>query len=367
MKGITKEFVNKLFLVTIAAIIVFNLGKFDDIFLIAKKAFTPLFIGIIIAIIIRVPLIFFERKVFYKLKKMKYKISLWCAVLLFVGIIVGFVILILPKLINTVRDIVEIFKTSNPLEEMSSNNKFFEFVYTNLKTVSNNFIIKVKEYLPQMLKILENVFNVLINIFLGLFFAILILLNKEELSRKSKSLITKLIKREKVKDVFNMFQLALDKFSKFLGGQIIEAFLLGIVCYIFMLVLGLPYPLLIAAITAVSNLIPMLGAYIGGGISALLIFAVSPQQAIIFIIFIVILQQIESVTTYPIIVGKYVGLSGFWILTAVVLGGSLFGFVGVFLGVPIVAFLHDFIGGLLRNKKEKTSLCVDSLKDNVIK
>lgn len=368
MKGITKEFINKLLFVTIAGIIIWNLNTVSSFFTVMKGAFMPLLIGIIFAVILSVPMGFFEKKVFHKLKKKKLTLSLWSSVILFAGVLTGFGFLLFPKLVESLKNVTTSFQSGDAFENMASNNAFFRFIFENLKKITDGFVEKIQEYIPKLMEIVENILKVFVNIFLGLFFAILILTNKEELSRQFKKVINHLfVKKEKLKDVIEMFNLALHKFSKYMGGQIIEALLLGTVTYVLMLIIGLPYAALIAAITALVNLVPMVGGYVGGTISALLIFSVSPEKAIIFVIFIVILQQIEAVTTYPIIVGRYVGLSSFWILASVIIGGGLFGFVGVFLGVPVMAFLHDFVGGLILKKKNKTSLYLDGTKSNVIK
>ncbi len=358
MKGVSKEFVNKLLLITLAGVLIWNFDKFLGVLGTVKSALTPLFIGAVFALILNVPTKFFETKVFHKLKKYKSVLSLWSAVILFAGALTGIGFLVFPKMIESISNVTSSFQSGNAFEKMSSENAFFSFVFENLQKVTSDFIGRLQEYVPRLLEIAENILKVLINLFLGLFLAILILSNKEQLSRQFKKLIYNISKKEKVKDILDMLQLALDKFSNYIGGQLIEAMLLGMVCYLIMSIIGLPFAPLISVIIALVNLIPMVGAYVGGALSALLIFSVSPEQALIFVIFIVILQQIEAVTTYPVIVGKYVGLSSFWILASVVVGGGLFGFAGIFLSVPVMAFLHDFIGGIFAKRKPKTSLYV---------
>ncbi|HHT83888.1 MAG TPA: AI-2E family transporter [Clostridiales bacterium] len=358
MKGINREFINRLILITLAALIVWNYDKVATLFSLVKDALTPIFIGAIFAMILNVPMQLFENKVFFKFKKLKKPLSLWSSVLLFAGILTGFGFLIFSKLVESIKTVSQAFQSGNVFQEICSENAFFNFIFTNLKKAAENFMDKLQDYVPKMMEIASNVLKVAINIFLGLFFAILILNNKEELSRQFKKLLLK-VSKGKAKAIMDLLKMALEKFSRYMGGQLIEAMLLGIVCYTLMILIGLPFAPLVSAIIALVNLIPMVGAYIGGAFSALIIFSVSPEKALIFIIFIIILQQVEAVTTYPVIVGKYVGLSGFWILASVVIGGSLFGFIGVFLAVPVMAFLHDFIGGLVAEKKAKSPLYLD--------
>lgn len=356
MKGVDKAFVNKVIVVAIAGIAVMNFAfiwaKLSDFW----SAFSPLFIGIIFALIINVPMEFFEKKVFKK-GRFRLQLSLGAAVLIFFGVLVGFCFLLAPKVAESLGYLVKAAENGD-IKAMMEQSSFGAFLYERLADVIASTVKGLNSYLPKVVEIVGKVASKIVNLLLGIFFAIMMLANKKQLSGQMKKLADKLFKQARKRQIYDLFSMALYKFSRYLGGQIIEAMVLGVVCYLFMLALGLPFAPLISLITAVVNLIPILGAYAGGFVSALLIFTVSPQKALIFIVFIVCLQQLESVTTYPVIVGRYVGLNGFWILFSVVIGGALFGFVGVFLGVPVVAFLHDFVGGLLSKKEQKTELTI---------
>ena len=117
-----------------------------------------------------------------------------------------------------------------------------------------------------------------------------------------------------------------------------------------------PFSDRLSPVKSFVKLDPIRGPYVGGALGAILIFSVSPAKALIFIVFVIILQQVEAFTTYPVIVGKYVGLSGFWIMVSIVVWGGLFGFWGVFLGVPLTAFLHDYLKMLLSPKDTEIML-----------
>ncbi len=365
MKGISKGFINKLILIMLAGIIVWNFERVIGILSIIRNAITPIFIGIIFALILNVPTQFFEKKVYFKLKKHKEKLSLWTAVLLFVGFLIGFGFLVFPKLIESIKSVADSLQDGSAFESMSTSNVFFKFSMEQLQRITNDFVSRLQDYLPRMIKIASNILRVIANIFLGLFIAILILSNKEQLRKQLKSLLS-LTRGERAKSIMETLHLAVEKFSKYMGGMLIEAIILGVVCYVAMSIIGFPFAALISVIIGLVNLIPIVGAYAGGAFSALLIFSVNPEQAFLFIIFIIILQQLESVTTYPAIVGRHVGLSSFWILVSIVLGGSLFGFVGVFLAVPVMAFFHDFIGGILAKSKKQSLFYLDEKDMNML-
>lgn len=354
MKGISKDFLIKLLLITAAAVLVWNLNWVLSLFSGLRSAVRPLLIGIVIALVINVPVEFFEKKVFYKLKKGKTALSLWCVLIIFVGFFIGFGFLVIPKVVESLQGVISSF-SGDSLENLMSSGGFMSFVAEKISMAVSDMMAHLQEYMPQVIKAAENVLSKLINFFLGIFFAIMIISNKKQLKAQLRKLLCRVLKQDRFRAVVDVTDMAMSKFSKYMSGQFFEAVVLGIICYFFMTILRLPYAPLIALITAIANLIPILGAYVGGAFSAILIFAVSPTSALVFVIFIICLQQIESVTTYPVIVGKYVGLSGFWILVAVVIGGALFGFAGVFLGVPVTAFLHEFVGGLLEKKAPSTS------------
>lgn len=355
MKGVDRAFVNKIIIIALAALIVVNFRYCLDMFASLKKAFTPLFIGVVVALILSVPMDFFENKLFHKTGKFRSPLALACSLIIFFGAILGFGFLIIPKVNGSLQSVITSF-SDGAFEEVMQSNKTLAFIFEQVKKYVSGALSRIEDFAPKMIEIAESVFNTIIDLFLGVFFGIMILSNKKELKRQTKKLLSRMVKQDKYKAITDVFEMAVGKFSRYIGGQIIEAMVLGVVCYIFMTIIGLPFAPLISLITAVVNLIPILGAYVGGFFSGLLILAVNPMQAVIFVIFIVCLQQLEAVTTYPVIVGRYVGLSGFWILAAVVIGGSLFGFAGVFLGVPVTAFLHEFVGGLLKKKKPKSVL-----------
>jgi predicted PurR-regulated permease PerM len=356
MKGVSKDFVNKLLLITLAGIVIWNFDRVLNTVSIVKQALTPLFIGIVFALILNIPMEYFSEKVFRKLKKGRQGLSLFVSVALFAGFLTAFGFLLFPRLVESVKNVVERFQNGQAFQSPAQDGAL-SFIYDNLNKLLSNFVNRLGDYLPRLMKIAEDALRILLNTLLGLIFAILILNNKEQLRRQIRKVIFSIAKKEKIKNVLDTLNMALEKFSRYMGGQLIEALILGFFTYTFMLILGLPLAPLIAFITALFNLVPIIGAYIGGGISALLIFSINPSQVLIFAIFIIILQQVEAMTTYPVIVGKYVGLSSFWILAAVVVGGGLFGFWGVFLSVPITAFFaRIFERGAPKEKAQDLAL-----------
>jgi len=142
-----------------------------------------------------------------------------------------------------------------------------------------------------------------------------------------------------------------ETFHKFIVGQCTEAVILGVLCTLGMLIFRLPYATMIGALVAFTSLIPIAGAYIGAGVGAFMIMTVSPMSALGFLIFLVILQQIEGNIIYPKVVGTSIGLPGLWVLASITVGGGLAGITGMLLGVPLTAALYRVLRERLRKER----------------
>lgn len=361
MKTVSKEFIIKLILVSVSAFIVFNFGVISGVFSSFIDIFQPIFIGIVFALILNVPLELFENKVFKSIKKQKLRfyLSVFCSVVLLIGFIVLFIVLIIPAGVKGVQSMIIQVNSGTGFEQLADSNAMLNFLLTQGKKLYENLVGKLSDYVPKLMTIAQSIIKVLGNLLMGIFIAIMMVINRDNLKAQFGKLLRFLIKRPKLVSLIRVSNIALKKFSKYLAGQLTEAILLGTVCYIFMSILGLPYAALISMIIGFVNLIPIVGAYIGGAFSAVIILAVSPVKALIFIIFIIILQQLESFTTYPIIVGRYVGLNSFWIIVSIVIWGGIFGFWGMFLGVPLTAFLQEVINQYIREKDRVKLLASD--------
>ena len=157
----------------------------------------------------------------------------------------------------------------------------------------------------------------------------------------------------------HVLEITNDTFKNFFVGQFIEAIIIGSLCFIGMTILKLPYSAMAGTIVGVTSLIPIVGALIGAFISAFMIFTVNPMQSLIFIIFLILLQQVEGNLIYPKVVGTSVGLPGIWVLAAVTVGGGLFGILGMLLGVPILATIYKLVFEILeRRERMQTAIVV---------
>ena len=184
---------------------------------------------------------------------------------------------------------------------------------------------------------------------MGLIFSFYLLLCKDRLAGQCSRLMRRYLRPAWYENITYVLRVLDDCFSRYIVGQCVEAVILGTLCTLGMLVLRLPYATMIGALTAFTALIPVAGAYIGGAVGALMVFSVSPVKAIIFIVFLVVLQQAEGNLIYPKVVGSSLGLPAIWVLAAVTVGGGIMGIAGMLLGVPIAAALYR----LLKNDLNK--------------
>lgn len=178
---------------------------------------------------------------------------------------------------------------------------------------------------------------------ISLIFAIYMLFQKENLCRQLTKMGKVYLPKKWNEGISSFIELAHDTFTNFISGQILEALILGSLCAAGMFILRLPYALMCGVIVGVSALIPVMGAYIGACLGAFMILTVSPVKALVFLIYLVILQQIEGNLIYPKVVGGSIGLPGLWVLAAVTVGGGILGVPGMLLGVPLTATCYKWI------------------------
>ena len=200
-------------------------------------------------------------------------------------------------------------------------------------------------------------FGAVVNLIIALTFSIYILASKEDLKRKFDKLLKAYMKDDRRKRLYEVLSTANVTFSSYIIGQCKEAVILGILCTIGMGVLRFPYAQVIGPVIGLTALIPMLGAYIGAVLGFLLIVTIDWLQAVLFLAFIVVLQQLEGNLIYPKVVGESIGLPGIWVFAAVIAGGGLMGITGILFGVPLIATIYKLlersVNKRLAGKKKK--------------
>lgn len=217
----------------------------------------------------------------------------------------------------------------------------FSLNSAELQNNITSFLSKYGEdFLNTTIGITSSIFSLVVNLVLALAFSLYLLAQKETLTGQAKKVVRALFSEKWAHWITDVARMTNRTFSNFVTGQLTEAVILGTLCFLGMLIFRLPYAGVISVLVGFTALIPIFGAFIGVGIGAFLILLVSPIKALWFILFFVILQQLEGNLIYPRVVGKSVGLPGIWVLAAVTVGGNAFGLAGMLLAVPLCSVLY---------------------------
>ena len=318
---------------------------------------SPFVIGLCIAYVVNVIMRPIERlwmKLLSKckgkwVKKMKRPICLLLSILLVIGIILAVIFIIMPELSDSVSSLVSmvpsyVSEVESWWEALALRLDKYGVELPQFSFDTDKFIQILKDggtaVLNTTLSATTSIVTAVINIVLALAFSIYVLAQKETLKRQSKKVLAKLMKPEKMQKFLDMLDLINRTFTNFITGQLTEAVIIGVLCFIGMSIFRMPYAPAISVLVGFTALIPVFGAFIGTAIVAFLILLVKPIQAVWFVVFIIVLQQFEGNLIYPKVVGKSVGLPGIWVLVAVTIGGNAMGVVGMLISVPLCSVLY---------------------------
>lgn len=209
--------------------------------------------------------------------------------------------------------------------------------------------------LDTTVNVTASIVSAIVDIALGFVFAVYLLAQKEKLGNQFKKATNAILGPKRAKKIVDVSSLTNSVFTKFLTGQFADACIIGVLCFIGMLILRMPYAAIISVLIGFTALIPIFGAFIGAGVGAFLILLESPIKAFWFIVFIIVLQQFEGNLIYPRVVGKSVGLPGIWVLVSVTVGGSLFGVVGMLFSVPVCTVVYVLFKEFVNNKNSQSA------------
>lgn len=372
---------NIILIITYIALIIFVLVNFEKILSILGyiiNIFSPFIFGAIVAFVLNVLVNFIERKLFGKVKKktwlkIKRPLSIAISVVLVIFIIVFIMNLLIPQLKNS----VSLFTDSLPTykEDIINIMNKFNLEETTIKNVSDyldNFGKVITDYIKgnskDVITVTTEVATSLIAIIskavIAIVFAIYIIAQKETLKRQFNKLMSAYLKPRTVNRINKYASMANTTFSNFVTGQCLEALIFGSLCFLGMLILRLPYATTIAVLLGFTALIPVFGAFIGTFLGAFLILMISPIKAIIFVVFILVLQQIEGNLIYPKVVGKSVGLPGIWVLLSVTIGASVGGILGMLIATPLCSLLYILLRQAV-NDRINSNKIVNRVKEKV--
>ena len=317
-----------------------------------------LIIGAIIAFLVNILMSSLEKIIFPKAQKpalltAKRVICMILAFVLLIGIVALIIWLITPQLVKCIEIIIaEVPPLFNSAIKWLQKTQILpEDIMAELASI---------DWKSNLMKIFDIVVSTVTSVFTGvvtalvsLIFSIYILLSKEKIAKQIKRLekcYLGLSKRKKFNHTLDTIKTC---FEKFIVGQVKEAVILGVLCAVGMWIFRFPYASMIGALIGFTALIPVAGAYIGASVGAVMILTESPVKALLFVVFIVVLQQLEGNLIYPKVVGESIGLPGLWVLAAVTIGGGVMGIGGMLVGVPLVAAIYKLVGEDMDERLEK--------------
>ena len=365
------------------------IGKLSDVFAIISKlisAMAPIIIGFVIAFLLN-PIVNRLRLGFKNILRrispnsresvrngIANAMSVIFAMIFFLAIITIFFWILLPALYDSIfnlytnidkyasninRYVNKLIK-DNP-EIVESVNYYMDDIEGSIKN------ILADNLLPNMNSVVEAIKNgivgglmFLLNMLVGIIAAVYILLSKDKFSAQAKKIVYATFSRETGNKILSACEYADGVFSGFISGKILDSLIIGVICYAFCNIINMPYAVLVSVIVGVTNIIPFFGPFIGAIPSAIIVLVESPKMCLIFIIFILILQQVDGNIIGPLILSDSTGLSSFWVLFAILVGGKLFGFFGMVLGVPAFACIYTLLVRLLRDNLNRRGLKNDT-------
>jgi len=333
-----------------------NIAEFFSLIVNATK---PIILGLVIAYILNILMCFYKKYYFKNsnssfVKKSKRPVCMLLAILTLIGIVALLALIVIPELmlclellISGIPPIIE-----NIVEHEFIRETLPADILSNLSNINwEEMISKFIGYFTSglgsavdtVISTVSTVSSFIVTFFISVIFSIYFLLSKEDLQNQSLILMDLYLPKEFNTKTLHVLKVLNDCFHRYTVGQCLEAVILGGLCIGGMLICQFPYAMMVGTLIGFTALIPVAGAYIGAAVGAIMILTISPVKALLFLLFIFVLQQLEGNLIYPKVVGKSLGLPAVWVLAAVTIGGGIMGIMGMLVGVPLTAAIYRLI------------------------
>lgn len=323
------------------------------------KAAVPLLIGCVIAYMVNILMSFYERYYFpgkksKAAKRTKRPVCMLAAFLTLFAVVALLVKMVVPEFIGCIQllgvklsEVLAEYQNSALLSELLPEQMLESLAsmdwQAGLQQFTRFLSSGIGGAVGTMTNLVASLFSGIVTWLIGFIFSIYVLTGKEKLQSQCMRVMKRYLPSEWNEKILYVLDILNDSFHRYIVGQCVEAVILGSLCTVGMLILRMPYAVMIGTLIGFTALIPVAGAYIGAGVGAFMILTVSPLKALLFLVFIVVLQQLEGNIIYPRVVGSSVGLPGIWVLAAVTVGGSLSGVLGMLLAVPVAAAFYRIL------------------------
>ena len=324
----------------------------------------PVFIGIAFAFIANMPMRFLETRVFkrWKICSLKRAVCQLLAMLFILLIVAAMLFLIIPRiagsvvaLANGMDGYIESLTAwgSDLWDRLNLNPGVEERIQSAVQTILAQLDELLSALVASAAKFTVSIASTLVDVFFAAIISIYALFNKEKLIFQAKKVVVAIFSERRAERILDVSTRTNQALNHYFYGMIIECTILGTLCFIAMTIFGFPYALLISVVVGVTQIVPIIGPWVSALFGALIILVSDPSRVIWFIVLVLVVQQIEANVFYPRVVGNAVGLSGIWVMIAVLLGSGLFGIVGIVLCVPVMAVLYTLVSEWVNRRVEE--------------
>lgn len=371
------------FIVIVSSIVFWEVAtKFELVMSQILKCITvlePIIYGFIIAYLLNPIMNVVERRIKRLLeKKVKNKdkiriisrsIAILFSLVFAIVIITVLLSLILPEFYMSITNMIKDFPAKSRsftewMNNLSLNEQLTQWIEGTISSLINNIeewaktslFDKVEEIFSTVTLGVVGVINIVENFIIGIIVSVYLLASKEKFIGQSKKILYALFKPKKADAIIEFSRESNRIFSGFIVGKLIDSLIIGIIAFVALSIIKMPYTIIVSVIVGVTNIIPFFGPYIGGAICFVLILLTDPKAALIFLVFVIILQQIDGNLIGPKILGESTGLSSFWVIFSILVGSGFFGFIGMLLGVPTFAVIYNFVKKIINNRLQKKKL-----------
>jgi len=331
---------------------------------------SPFVVAFVIAFLLHTPVAWFENKFFSRIKR-KRALSILCTYIVAALVLAALIVAAAPQVADSVvsvgNNIPKYIQSITELLDKLTTQYHWDPAFIESVTETMNSALKelsafVLALVPQLFNFSVSIGNFAIDLFMSVIASIYMLATKERLIFQMKKILYSFTKEKKADRVIKIGQLTNEMFSKFINGKMLDSLIIGILCFIGMMFIYSPYAILIAIIVGVTNMIPFFGPFIGAIPSTLILLMVSPLDALIFVAFVLALQQFDGNILGPKILGDSTGLAPIWVLVSITIGGGLMGFIGMIIGVPTFAVFYSLLSENMDKRLAKKNIIADREK-----
>lgn len=389
MKEIFEEKTRKYFIIGILLIGIFYgffyLDRIGEILDTTYKVFRPIVYGLVIAFIINLPMNFFHDEIFTKIfkddkhEKLRRSFSLILSWIIFFAMVTIVLTVLIPELSRAVGVISEnIPAFMNSLIDFINGSKLLtnvsKFIVTRLEEINierisdsftkilQDFFRPDSDFINKTGSIINSVSQGILSLSIGFVFSLYVSMNKTKLKNGAARLVFANLSEKTARQIVYVAKLSYDSFARFLETRILSCLALGVACFIGMWILRLPSAGMISILMGAFDMIPYIGAFLATSIGIILIFTYSPGKALVFLIFILILQNVQQQLFYPLVIGKHQGLPPIWIFVSVIIGGGLFGIFGMIAFIPLATVLYTLLEDNTTKKLKEKSISDEEIE-----